>query len=52
VRGKGHGWQGALVVRGMGDGDGRREEKGNFAKFSPPGVIEGIIHGEVVMSGW
>ena len=36
------------AVRGVGDGDGGRERKGNFAKFSPPGVIEG---GEAVTSG-
>ena len=52
MRGEGHGRQGALAARGVGDGDGGRERKGNFAKFSPPGVIEGIVHGEAVTSSW
>jgi len=51
VRGERHGQQleEALVARGVGDGDGGREGKGNFAKFSPPGVTEGS---EAVTSSW
>lgn len=52
VRGKGHGREEASVARGVDDGDGGREGKGSFAKFSPLDVIEGIAHGEAVTSSW